>query len=261
MRFGETLILYRAPPPSGIRPRLAAGPPANKTATAVGLPAAVFLSEVQQRVLDALCTLVDDSSPTSGAAADQELADQLALSVEAVRENLWALSHVFDAEELPEDERVARIVERARRSGVDVSGRGPRRSDDHGPRHRHGVRRPPHRSDGRPRRNGSDLPRHPSAPGPHGGPEARRLGAGPGQQAPGALQARVAHRRLDRPPERDPPLRGRRGGRHALHQHALGRRHGPAHRWSISTVRWIRHGPRTSSPRWRTRSTPLTRET
>jgi hypothetical protein len=76
-------------------------------------------------VLVALCSLVDDSSPTSGAAADQELADQLALPVEAVRENLSALSHVFDAQELPEDERVARIVERARRSGVDVSGHGP----------------------------------------------------------------------------------------------------------------------------------------
>ncbi len=123
LRFGETLILYRAPPPSGLRPRFAAGTPVE-TATAVGVPGAVFLSEVQQRVLVALCTLVDDSSPTSGAAADQELADLLALSVEAVRENLAALSHVFDAGELPEDERVARIVERARRSGVDVS-RGP----------------------------------------------------------------------------------------------------------------------------------------
>jgi class 3 adenylate cyclase/tetratricopeptide (TPR) repeat protein len=124
LRFGETLILYRAPPPSGLRPRFAAGAPVE-TATAVGVPGAVFLSEVQQRVLVALCALVDESSPTSGAAADEDLANQLALSVEAVRENLWALSHVFEAEELPEDERVEQIVERARRSGVDVSGREP----------------------------------------------------------------------------------------------------------------------------------------
>ena len=78
---------------------------------------------MQQRVLVALCALWTRAHRRRSA-ADQELANELALSVEAVRENLWALSHVFDAEELPEDERVARIVERARRSGVDVSGRG-----------------------------------------------------------------------------------------------------------------------------------------
>ena len=38
---------------------------------------------------------------------------------------------------------------------------------------------------------------------------------------PRPLQARVADRRVDRPPKRDPGLRGGRGGRAALHHHAL----------------------------------------
>ena len=117
LRFGETLILYRAPPPSGMHPRLAAGStreqdrhggrlagrgvPLRGAATGAGRP---------------LQTCGRQMQPTSGAAADQELAKELALNVEAVRENLWALSHVFDAEELPEDERVAQIVERAARA-------------------------------------------------------------------------------------------------------------------------------------------------
>ena len=42
---------------------------------------------------------------------------------------------------------------------------------------------------------------------------------------PGALQARIGDRGLDRPPQRDPGLRGRRGRRAPLHRHAL--RRGP----------------------------------
>ena len=47
-------------------------------------------------------------------------------------------------------------------------------------------------------------------------------------ELPGALQARVAARGADRAPERAPRLRGGRGRRAPLHQHALGRGHGPA---------------------------------
>ncbi len=92
----------------------------------------MFLSETQRSVLLALCGLLEEGAATSGAAADEEIAKQLSLDVQAVRENLWALSHVFDTEELPGDEGVALLVERARHSGVIAkapsAGRSVRRS-------------------------------------------------------------------------------------------------------------------------------------
>jgi hypothetical protein len=97
------------------------GGPRATTATAVGVPGAVFLSDMQQRVLVTLCDLVDsDDSFPGSEAADELIARKLSLSVEAVRENLWALSHVLDAGEVPEEQRVARIVEQARRTGLHV---------------------------------------------------------------------------------------------------------------------------------------------
>jgi pSer/pThr/pTyr-binding forkhead associated (FHA) protein len=124
LRFGETLILYRSPVASDV---LARGrmDPRSTTATATGLPAAVFLSETQRNVLLALCGLLEEGAATSGAAADEEIAKQLSLDVQAVRENLWALSHVFDTEELPGAEGVALLVERARHSGVIAKASSP----------------------------------------------------------------------------------------------------------------------------------------
>ena len=117
LRFGETLILYRSPVATDV---LARGrmDPRSTTATATGVPTAVFLSETQRSVLLALCGLLEEGGETSGAAADEEIAKQLSLDVQAVRENLWALSHVFDTEELPGDEGVALLVERAKQTGV-----------------------------------------------------------------------------------------------------------------------------------------------
>jgi FHA domain-containing protein len=122
LRFGDTLILYRAPLATDVR-ALKWGDPRSTTASATGLPDAVFLSETQRRVLMALCGVLEEDAKTVGS-PDLEIAKQLSLDVQAVRENLWALSHVFDTEELPEEQRVARMVERARDSGI-VAKRGP----------------------------------------------------------------------------------------------------------------------------------------
>jgi class 3 adenylate cyclase/pSer/pThr/pTyr-binding forkhead associated (FHA) protein len=123
LRFGDTLILYRSPVASDVlaRGRL---DPRSTTATATGLPAAVFLSEAQRNVLLALCGLLEEGGAASGAAADEEIAKQLSLDVQAVRENLWALSHVFDTEQTPGAEGVALLIERARQQGV-IAGTSP----------------------------------------------------------------------------------------------------------------------------------------
>ena len=104
LRFGETLILYRSPVATDVlaRGRMDPGrpppPPRRRADRRVPLGDAAGCCSP-------CATLVDRGSPTSGAAADEEIAKQLSLEREAVRENLWALSHVFDTEELPEDER------------------------------------------------------------------------------------------------------------------------------------------------------------
>ena len=142
------------------------GSPVDNRHRASGVPAAVFLSETQRSVLLALCGLLEEGAATSGAAADEEIAKQLSLDVQAVRENLWALSHVFDTEELPGDEGVALLVERARHSGVIAkapSAGGTFAGHDDQPRHRLRVRRSPDRSARGPRRHGGDLPCHPPA--------------------------------------------------------------------------------------------------
>ena len=58
--------------------------------------------------------------------------------------------------------------------------------------------------------------------------EADRAGAGRRCGLPRALRAGVPPVGVDRPPERDPGLRGGRGRRAAVHRHALGGGHRPA---------------------------------
>jgi class 3 adenylate cyclase len=118
LRFGETMLLYRAPLASDIQRIRELRDTRATTDTATGLPGAVFLSETQRRVLIALCGLIGDGAPEAARPADDEIARELELDVEAVRDNLWALSHVFDTDQLPEEERVARLIERARDSGI-----------------------------------------------------------------------------------------------------------------------------------------------
>ena len=76
---------------------------------------------------------------------------------------------------------------------------------------------------------------------------------------PRALPPRVEGRRLDRPPERHPDPRRRRGGRGALHQRCGSSRAPTCVRCSPPRARWSRSAPRGSSARSGPRSTPPTR--
>ena len=77
-------------------------------------------------------------------------------------------------------------------------------------------------------------------------------------ELPRALPARVADRRLDRAPERDPGLRGRRGRRAAVHRDALRRRHRPRAGARRPGAARARRAPCGSSRRSPARSTPPT---
>ena len=104
-----------------------------------------------------------------------------------------------------------------------------------------GVRRLPDRQDHRPRRHGRRLPRGARGSEAEGRAEAPRPAAGRRPAVPRTVRSRVATGRLDRSPERDPDLRGRRGRGPAVHRDAVRGRDGPTN--PPARAGDARHGP------------------
>ncbi len=108
VRFGAITVTFRSP-----RVDEQAGPVGDET------PATVDLSTTQRRVLVALCRLYSKGGNAfAGPSVDQQLADELFLSVTAVRTHLRVLFAKFGVEELPRDQRRVRVVERAIYAGL-----------------------------------------------------------------------------------------------------------------------------------------------
>lgn len=107
LRFGITTITFRAP---------AQEPPVP--ATVSGTPAAVGLSSTQRRVLAALCRPYKGQSGFASPATDEEIAEELALSVGEVRGHLRVLAAKLGVAERPPAETRARLVERAFSAGL-----------------------------------------------------------------------------------------------------------------------------------------------
>jgi FHA domain len=99
LQFGTTAMTFRSPERDF-------GEPA-------GAPAAVSLSTSQRRVLTALCRPYGGSSEFASPATDEQIAEQLFLSVGAVRTHLRILYAKLGVEELPQNETRVRLVERA----------------------------------------------------------------------------------------------------------------------------------------------------
>jgi FHA domain len=104
LRFGTTTVTFRSPRRE--QPRDA---PAQRPATA-------GLSTTQRRVLVALCRPCMDGS--AGPATDEQIADELFLSVGAVRTHVGVLYAKLDLERLPENDARPRLVERAFSDGL-----------------------------------------------------------------------------------------------------------------------------------------------
>ena len=105
---------------------------------------------------------------------------------------------------------------------------------------------------------GDRLPRRAAAPGAQGRAQAAGARAGREPGLPRALRARVAPGGRARPPEHRAALRGRRGRRAAVHQHALRRGHRPARRCSSAMAGSSPSARSRSPPRSPARSTPPT---
>jgi pSer/pThr/pTyr-binding forkhead associated (FHA) protein len=107
LRFGTTTVTFRSPQPE--QAEIAQAAPA---APAVGL------SSSQRRVLISLCRPYEPGSEFASPASDQQIAEELFLSVTAVRTHIRVLCAKLGVEQLPADETRVRLVERAFSAGL-----------------------------------------------------------------------------------------------------------------------------------------------
>jgi pSer/pThr/pTyr-binding forkhead associated (FHA) protein len=109
LRFGVTTVIFRSPQPA--IPDTAAGRQA---------PVDVLLSTTQRRVLVALFRLHAEGERLASLEGDQQLADDLFMSVGAFKTHVSVLCAKLDIEQLPQAERRTCLVERALDAGLIV---------------------------------------------------------------------------------------------------------------------------------------------
>jgi pSer/pThr/pTyr-binding forkhead associated (FHA) protein len=108
LRVGDTLVLFRSPVQ-------AAG---DETVPATDRPDVSRVTDTQRRVLVALCRPFREGSEFASPATNQQVADEVFLSVDAVKANLRALFETFEVGDLPQNQKRVRLAELALRSGV-----------------------------------------------------------------------------------------------------------------------------------------------
>lgn len=108
LRIGETAIVYHAP----------LAREHGSTAFAKRLPVAAELSPAKRRVLIALARPYSRGAGFATPATNQQIAEELFLSVEGVKTHLRGLFELFGVQHLPQNEKRATLVEKAFLSGV-----------------------------------------------------------------------------------------------------------------------------------------------
>ena len=106
LRFGGTEVYFRAP-----------GDAERDTHKAEGVPAP-DLAPNQRAVLVSLCRPFRDGGAYARPATNREIADEVYLSVDAVKSHLRALFTKLGVEGFPQNEKRLRLVERAFQSGA-----------------------------------------------------------------------------------------------------------------------------------------------
>ena len=110
VRFGETLAVFRQPVLDG-----------KETGATVGAGEALeaaSLSQTQRKVLLELCRPFKGAGAFATAATNQQIADALYLSVDAVKTHMRLLFRKFEIEDLPQNRKRAALVERAFQAGI-----------------------------------------------------------------------------------------------------------------------------------------------
>jgi FHA domain len=111
IRVGRTTIAFRTGNPEG---------PATVAESSAGIDGT--LTPAQQRVLDALCRPLLDGSGPGVPATNEEIADELRLSVDGVKGHLRILFRVFAVGDLPPSQKRLRLA----RSAIDAGLARPR---------------------------------------------------------------------------------------------------------------------------------------
>lgn len=108
LRFGSTVLLFRSPAQDG----------ADSTIPSEAMFGRVSVSAAQRRVLVALCRPYKDSSAFVTPATNERIAEELVVSVDAVKKHLRTLFDKFAVAGLPQNEKRVRLAERALAGGV-----------------------------------------------------------------------------------------------------------------------------------------------
>jgi pSer/pThr/pTyr-binding forkhead associated (FHA) protein len=108
LRFGQTSAIFRQPMTVQV----------TETVVASDVLDRASLSDAQRRVLLALCRPFKEASGYVTPATNQQIADELFLSIDAVKTHLRALFGKFGIEDLPQNQKRVRLVELALKSGV-----------------------------------------------------------------------------------------------------------------------------------------------
>jgi pSer/pThr/pTyr-binding forkhead associated (FHA) protein len=103
IRVGATVLVFRNPRDQE----------SHATKPSAELLRVVSLTDAQRRVLVALCRPFKDSAAFVTPPTNDQIAGELFLSVDAVKKHLRALFEKFGVEHLPQNEKRARLVERA----------------------------------------------------------------------------------------------------------------------------------------------------
>jgi pSer/pThr/pTyr-binding forkhead associated (FHA) protein len=108
MCFGNTHVVYRE----------ASGPGGSvSTARAPGAPSSVHLSEMQRKVLIALCRPIVQSS-SSIPATNRQIGGEVFLTIDAVKAHLRILFERFELGDLPQNEKRSRLVSKVLDGGI-----------------------------------------------------------------------------------------------------------------------------------------------
>ena len=108
IRIGQTTFAYRAGVPTEVQ----------ETVTAGEAPALGELTDTQRRVLIALCRPYRDGASFATPASNQQIAQEVFLSVDAVKMHLRRLFASFELSEMPQNEKRARLAECVLQFGV-----------------------------------------------------------------------------------------------------------------------------------------------
>jgi pSer/pThr/pTyr-binding forkhead associated (FHA) protein len=106
LQVGQTVLAVRVPAPEDSRPTVAGG-----------RGAAPQLTPAQRRVLEALCRPYRESEFATPA-TNQQIAEELFLSVDAVKAHLRALFAAFGLEDLPQNQKRSVLAMRALQLGL-----------------------------------------------------------------------------------------------------------------------------------------------